>query len=464
MKVTLLGHASILVELDGGTCLMDPVFSDPFEEGAVVSCPKRTVFPDRLPPIDILIVSHRHPDHFHIPSLARVSTDADVICPADPLIVYALEQLGFAHIHAVYPMGPILSPDYELYPTQSESATVKEFGMIFKDRTGTFWNQVDTFLSNETIAVVKKRFTGIDLLFAMYASQNLEFFESRSTLFPYAQHGRNLETALLIDPKVVAPASAGFRFCRDHAWLNPFLFPISRDRFLSDLKNLRPDLDTRIINPGDTITLKHGQISYQPGASDIAVMETDDTYRLQFDPTASIPELTDPNPDGYSQRHLTRSIAQFITKGMAGYVKQGYQTRDKVVELYRDHQVNYSIAIVFPQDETRTYRFEFDESDVRLVTDESAGEPADMIHRIAASALVGWMEYSKSFFYVRAYSRRSGTVYDLVEDEHNIKIQPKMLPDLLMHYLLNESPRSDLAARYQIDREVREALAESPAQ
>ena len=459
MKVTLLGHASILVELDGATCLMDPVFSDPFEEGAVVSCPKRTVYPDRLPTIDILIVSHRHPDHFHIPSLAQVSRDADAICPADPLIVYALEKLGFTHIHPVYPMGPILSRDYELYPTRSESTTVQEFGMIFKDHSGTFWNQVDTFLSNETIDVVKKRFTSINLLFAMYASQNLEFFESRSTQFPYSQHGRNLEAALRIDPKLVVPGSAGFRFCRDHSWLNAFLFPISRERFLSDLKDLRPHLDTQNMNPGDTFTLENGQISYQPGASDIAVMEIEDTYRLQFDPTAPIPDLTDPNPDGYSYQHLTQSIARFITKGMARYVKQGYQTRDKVVNLYRDHQVNYSIAIVFPRAENKLYRFEFGESDVRLVTGNNAGEPADMTHRIAASALVGWMEYTKSFFYVRAYSRRYGTVYDLLEEGNNVKIQPKMLPDLLMHYLLNESPRSHLAARYQIDREVRDALS-----
>ena len=82
-----------------------------------------------------------------------------------------------------------------------------------------------------------------------------------------------------------------------------------------------------------------------------------------------------------------------------------------------------------------------------------------MTHRIAASALVGWMEYTKSFFYVRAYSRRFGAVYDLIEEEDNVKIQPKMLPDLLMHYLLNESPQSHLAARHQIDREVRDVLS-----
>ena len=33
MRVTLLGYASVLVEMAGATCLMDPVFFDPFEEG-----------------------------------------------------------------------------------------------------------------------------------------------------------------------------------------------------------------------------------------------------------------------------------------------------------------------------------------------------------------------------------------------------------------------------------------------
>jgi hypothetical protein len=46
--------------------------------------------PSRTPSADRhSIVSHRHPDHFDIPSLARVQRECDAICPADPLIVYA---------------------------------------------------------------------------------------------------------------------------------------------------------------------------------------------------------------------------------------------------------------------------------------------------------------------------------------------------------------------------------------
>jgi glyoxylase-like metal-dependent hydrolase (beta-lactamase superfamily II) len=90
MRITLLGHAAILVEMAGATCLMDPIFFDPFEEGAVVSYPKRIVDPERLPRVDMLVVSHRHPDHFDLASLAHVPRHADVIVPADALIVYAL--------------------------------------------------------------------------------------------------------------------------------------------------------------------------------------------------------------------------------------------------------------------------------------------------------------------------------------------------------------------------------------
>jgi UDP-MurNAc hydroxylase len=60
MRITLIGHASILVEMADAVCLMDPVFFDPFEEGAVTACPKRTVQPEKLPSIDLLVVSHRH--------------------------------------------------------------------------------------------------------------------------------------------------------------------------------------------------------------------------------------------------------------------------------------------------------------------------------------------------------------------------------------------------------------------
>ena len=221
MRVTLLGHAAVLVELAGATCLMDPVFFDPFEEGAVVSCPRRRTHPERLPPIDLLVVSHRHPDHFDIPSLARVPRDCEAICPADPLIVYALRRLGFERIHPVHPMGEIRGADFELFPTASQVTGVREFGMVFHDASGTCWNQVDSILSPATIAAVLGRYGRVALLFAMYASQNFDFFDSLSARFPHETHRANLETVLPIGPGLAVPGSASTPPRPPRTWTTP---------------------------------------------------------------------------------------------------------------------------------------------------------------------------------------------------------------------------------------------------
>jgi hypothetical protein len=80
---------------------------------------------------------------------------------------------------------------------------------------------------------------------------------------------------------------------------------------------------------------------------------------------------------------------------------------------------------------------------IRIRTEAAA--PAEIVNRIAASALAGWIAGEKSFFSVHAYSHRYDTL---------------VLPDLLMHYLLNAAAGSDLAAKHFVDRQI-EALSSS---
>lgn len=461
MRVTLLGHAAILVEMEGGTCLMDPVFFDPFEEGCVVSCPKRRVHPGKLPRLDILIVSHRHPDHFDLRSLAQVPRDVDVIVPADPLLVYALRRLGFPRIQPVHAMAPILSDRFELYPTQSSLGSVREFGMVFKDSSGTMWNQVDSLLTTDTIDRIRGRFGRVDLQIAMYASQNFEYFENRSTEFPYEIHRQNLENAIRIGARRVVPGSAGFRFCGDHAWLNAFLFPISRERFVGDLRRLAFPGGTFVMNPGDVIELDRAGCVQRAGGSEAAVMEKDDTARIRFDPTASVPELVDPNPDGCRREELEETVRSFVMGGMASYARSGYRQSDKVIDLYRQHAVRYALGVVYPEGASEWYRFEFDERGVRASSSPEAG-PADVVHRIAASALAGWISHEKSFFYVRAYSRRYDALYSVAAGEGRVSVARRALPDLLMHYLLNAAPGSELAAKHTVDRQIEALVGANP--
>jgi L-ascorbate metabolism protein UlaG (beta-lactamase superfamily) len=73
-----LGHATLLLKIDGFTILTDPVFSDRagLNVGPLTLGLKRLVAPalklSQAPKPDLILVSHAHMDHFDIPSLRHL--------------------------------------------------------------------------------------------------------------------------------------------------------------------------------------------------------------------------------------------------------------------------------------------------------------------------------------------------------------------------------------------------------
>ena len=70
-----LGHSTVLLKLDGKFWLTDPVFSERcgVRVGPVTIGLKRLVEPAlalrHLPPVDLVLLSHAHTDHFDLPTL-----------------------------------------------------------------------------------------------------------------------------------------------------------------------------------------------------------------------------------------------------------------------------------------------------------------------------------------------------------------------------------------------------------
>jgi L-ascorbate metabolism protein UlaG (beta-lactamase superfamily) len=77
LRVSFVGHASILLQTGGLNILLDPVWS---ERASPVSFagPRRVNAPgtafDDLPPIDVVLVSHNHYDHLDMPTLSALAT------------------------------------------------------------------------------------------------------------------------------------------------------------------------------------------------------------------------------------------------------------------------------------------------------------------------------------------------------------------------------------------------------
>ncbi|HQY88325.1 MAG TPA: MBL fold metallo-hydrolase [Tepidisphaeraceae bacterium] len=86
-----LGHATVLLRVNGLTVLVDPVLGTRVGLGAGLFTlgPARLIRPalriDQLPPIDLVLITHAHLDHLDRPSLKRIADRnprASIVCPA----------------------------------------------------------------------------------------------------------------------------------------------------------------------------------------------------------------------------------------------------------------------------------------------------------------------------------------------------------------------------------------------
>ncbi|HEX3685316.1 MAG TPA: MBL fold metallo-hydrolase [Bryobacteraceae bacterium] len=99
-----LGHSTVLLMLDGFTILTDPVFSERIglRLGRLVIGMKRLVEVaaprTELPPVDVVLLSHAHMDHFDLPSLRQLEDSRTRVVTADQTCDL-LRRRRYAQVH-----------------------------------------------------------------------------------------------------------------------------------------------------------------------------------------------------------------------------------------------------------------------------------------------------------------------------------------------------------------------------
>lgn len=78
--ITWVGHASLVIQIDGKTIVCDPVWS-----GALIGGFRRHAGPGlplrALPPVDAILLSHNHYDHLDLPTLWKLGRDIPLWVP-----------------------------------------------------------------------------------------------------------------------------------------------------------------------------------------------------------------------------------------------------------------------------------------------------------------------------------------------------------------------------------------------
>ncbi len=173
MKLTMLSHASVLIEEGAVAICADPwFFGEAFNESWSLLCdPAMTS--TGLQGVRYIWISHEHPDHLHYPTLKAIPSEQK----AKITLLYqehfssrmyrALSNLGFRAVVEL-PLSRWYDLENEVSVLCCSAGTIDSL-LAVRSRGGTVLNMNDCVLSREAATVVSKWIGPVDVLLTQFS-------------------------------------------------------------------------------------------------------------------------------------------------------------------------------------------------------------------------------------------------------------------------------------------------------
>jgi UDP-MurNAc hydroxylase len=263
VKITLVSHASLLVEVNGVRVLTDPWYTGRIYNNAWELCPAPPQVPD-FATLDGVFISHAHPDHYHIPTLEAIrdARGGDI-----PIFIAKffhanirrdLRQLGFTRVVE-------MRPGAEFYAFPKVRFFSQQFRMddsllvVAGDGDETLVNINDTPLRGSTLADIARRYPRITYCAAQFAiAQGYPYcYETPTPDFNREDLVRRFDSfAGMLRPAHMIPFASFVRFCNvDNAHMN------AHKMQLDELLRVSRSALT-VLYPGDSI--ERGTVARDP--------------------------------------------------------------------------------------------------------------------------------------------------------------------------------------------------------
>lgn len=245
-RVTWVGHATTLVELDGLRLLTDPVLRNRVGPLRRHGAPPPAGIGEDL---DALLISHLHHDHADVPSLRRIDRRVPVLGPQGAGRL--LEGLGYRAVSELRPgdsvaVGPITVTAVEAdHPNTGRFERDGEaIGFLLEgSRSVYFAGDTDLFDGMRELA------PGLDLAL-------LPIWGWGPSIGPgHLDPERAARAAAMLSPRMAVPIHWGTLYPFGLARLRPGPLRAPPDRFTVAMRELAPQVEARVLAPGEALSL-----------------------------------------------------------------------------------------------------------------------------------------------------------------------------------------------------------------
>ncbi|MBS1679317.1 MAG: MBL fold metallo-hydrolase [Actinobacteria bacterium] len=245
-RIAYVGHATVMIELDGVRLLTDPVLGRWIGPLRRRGAPPAGEVTERL---DAVLISHLHRDHLDARSLRRIPADVPLIVPAGTRAFFERRrfrrviELGPGQTH---PLGPLTvtatDADHEIGRRGVDAEPV---GFLVEgSRRVYFAGDTDLFDGMAEL--------GRDLDLAL-----LPVWGWGPTLGPgHLDPARAARAAALLSPRIVVPIHWGTFYPVGLARVRPRPLAEPARTFAGRLEALAPQVDARVLAPGEELILE----------------------------------------------------------------------------------------------------------------------------------------------------------------------------------------------------------------